>query len=106
MIVGVPPFGCLPIAITLYSNRILDHNRECITTMSSVAQDFNQLVTQKVKEMQGSDSKIYHVDIYKTLLNIIRDPEKLGMSRIYSVRLAYLMIKLFISVSITTSKFF
>ncbi|KAK1368749.1 putative SGNH hydrolase-type esterase superfamily protein [Heracleum sosnowskyi] len=84
VIVGVPPFGCLPIAITLYSNHILDHNRECITTMSSVAQDFNQIVTQRVKEMQRIDSKIYHVDIYKTLMDIIRDPKKSGFNKVDS----------------------
>lgn len=62
--------------------------------MSSVAQDFNQLVTQRVKEMRGIDAKIYHIDIYKTLTDIIRDPQKFGMSHIYSVGLAYLILKL------------
>ncbi|KAL1834132.1 hypothetical protein DCAR_0104299 [Daucus carota subsp. sativus] len=84
VIVGVPPFGCLPAVITLYSNQILHHKRECIATMSSDAQGFNQMVKQKAKELERNGSKIYHVDIYETFKDIIQDPKEFGFNKVYS----------------------
>ncbi|XP_074330493.1 GDSL esterase/lipase At5g45960-like [Apium graveolens] len=83
VMVGIPPIGCLPIVITLNSN-LLDKflKRQCIQRLSDVAQGFNQIVAQKVIEMERNDSKLYHVDIYETFQNIFQDPKKFGFDKV------------------------
>ena len=81
VMVGIPPIGCLPMVITLNSN-IVDRllRRQCIQRLSDVAQGFNQIVEQKVKEVERIDSKIYYVGMYEMFQNIFQDPQKFGMS--------------------------
>lgn len=84
VMVGVPPIGCLPVVITLNSNLLIDKflKRQCIQRLSNVAQGFNQVVAQKITEMERIDSKLYHVGIYETFQNIFQDPKKFGRSLI------------------------
>lgn len=81
VMVGIPPIGCLPMVITLNSN-IVDRllRRQCIQRLSDVAQGFNQIVEQKVKEVERIDSNIYYVGMYEMFQNIFQDPQKFGMS--------------------------
>lgn len=81
IMVGIPPIGCLPLVITLNSNHLdTFHKRECIESLSSVAIDHNQILGQKVKDMQTSDTQIYYTDIYTPFSDIIQDHKKFGKS--------------------------
>ncbi|KAK1375395.1 GDSL esterase/lipase [Heracleum sosnowskyi] len=88
VMVGIPPIGCLPVVITLNSN-LLDKflKRQCIQRLSDVAQGFNQIVenqivAQKIVEMERIDSKLYYVGIYETFQNILQDPKKFGFDKV------------------------
>lgn len=64
-VVGLPPMGCLPIVITLYSdNPIL--KRDCITNFSTVARDYNQILQNELNAMQLA-SRIAYLDVYGPL---------------------------------------
>lgn len=83
--VGMPPIGCLPAVITLYSgNAFLQ--RGCIEELSSVAREYNSklqtmldLMNQKSAHLGG---KMLYIDIYGPLTNIIHKSDKYGMSNI------------------------
>lgn len=81
LVAGIPPIGCLPIVITLNSD-LADsfHKRECIDSLSSVAIDHNQILEQKLKDMQKSDTKIFYADIYKPFSDIFQSPKIFGKS--------------------------
>lgn len=69
-VVGLPPIGCLPIVITLYSNNAF-YKRECIDRLSSIARDYNQklqtqLSTMKLKSA-NSGKRIGYMDVYGPL---------------------------------------
>ncbi|WCJ27130.1 GDSL esterase/lipase At5g45960 [Euphorbia peplus] len=73
----LPPMGCLPIVITLFSeNAILD--RSCLDQYSKVAREFNFMLKNEINKMghrlakQGF--KIALNDVYGPLLNMIQDP--------------------------------
>ncbi|KAK1397886.1 GDSL-like Lipase/Acylhydrolase superfamily protein [Heracleum sosnowskyi] len=81
--IGLPPIGCLPLIITLNSNPIDKFlKRQCIPRLSEVAQGFDQVVEQKIKEMERVDSKIYYIRISKTFTDILQDPKKFGFDKI------------------------
>ncbi|XP_027339337.1 GDSL esterase/lipase At5g45960-like [Abrus precatorius] len=80
-IAGVPPLGCLPLMITLKSpNAFLQ--RDCIDKYSSVARDFNLLLQHELQSMQlqlnmsNPDAKIYYVDIYGPIADMIQAHKK------------------------------
>ncbi|CAA0817841.1 GDSL esterase/lipase [Striga hermonthica] len=69
-VVGLPPMGCLPIVITLFSEDPIA-NRECITKFSSIARDYNSMLQNELndmqKKLQPSGSRIAYVDIFGPL---------------------------------------
>ncbi|GER46841.1 GDSL esterase/lipase [Striga asiatica] len=69
-VVGLPPLGCLPIVITLYSEDPIA-NRDCIANFSWVARDYNHMLQNELKEMQKqlqpSGSRIAYMDIFGPL---------------------------------------
>ncbi|MED6145705.1 hypothetical protein PIB30_027952 [Stylosanthes scabra] len=92
-VAGVPPMGCLPLMITLNSNSpdngIL--HRECIDQYSSVARDYNNLLQQELHLLQlhlnnniSSPPKIYYVDIYAPLAQMIQAPQSYGFDEVGS----------------------
>ncbi|CAJ2658912.1 unnamed protein product [Trifolium pratense] len=88
-ITGVPPIGCLPVMITLNSpNPYLQ--RDCIQQFSSTARDYNRLLQNELQAMQlqlkssNSSAKIYYIDIYEPLDNMIQSHQKFGFEDIDS----------------------
>lgn len=76
--------GCLPLLITMKSpNAFLQ--RDCIDKYSSVARNFNRLLQHELQANQlhlngsGSDAKIYYVDIYGPIADMIQAREKFGL---------------------------
>ncbi|KAK4440008.1 GDSL esterase/lipase [Sesamum alatum] len=69
-IVGLPPMGCLPVVITLYSDTPI-LKRDCISNFSSIARDYNQMLINELKSMQlqmrSSGARIAYIDIYGPL---------------------------------------
>jgi phospholipase/lecithinase/hemolysin len=86
-IAGVPPMGCLPFMIT--TNSPFDQ-RDCIEQFSSAARDYNLLLQHELKSMQlqlkssNSNAKIYYIDIYGPLDNMIQNHQKYGFEDIDS----------------------
>ncbi|KAB2081923.1 hypothetical protein ERO13_A05G157400v2 [Gossypium hirsutum] len=74
-VTGLPPMGCLPAVITLYSkNAILE--RGCIENLSQVGMEYNQMLQNELNSMQGRlahlDAKITYVDIFTPLIDMIQ----------------------------------
>ncbi|KAK4491644.1 hypothetical protein RD792_002407 [Penstemon davidsonii] len=69
-VVGLPPMGCLPVVITLYSDNAI-HKRNCIDSVSSIAKDYNQLLQKELNslglKLQHSGSRIAYIDAYGPL---------------------------------------
>ncbi|GFP97554.1 GDSL esterase/lipase at5g45960 [Phtheirospermum japonicum] len=80
-IVGLPPIGCVPAVITLYSNNALSH-RVCIERLSSIARDYNRLLQNKLTNVQTHGTKIIYVDIYKPIEDIIKRPQQFGFEKV------------------------
>ncbi|KAE9599257.1 hypothetical protein Lal_00043865 [Lupinus albus] len=89
VIAGVPPFGCLPVMITLKSpNTFLQ--RQCLTNYSSIARDYNLHLQHELHLLQlklniiHPSPKIYYADIYGPLADIIQAPQKFGFDEVSS----------------------
>ncbi|KAL0363425.1 UNVERIFIED_CONTAM: GDSL esterase/lipase [Sesamum calycinum] len=69
-VVGLPPMGCLPVVITLYSDSPI-LKRDCISNFSSIGQDYNQILKNELNSMQlqikSSGARIAYIDIYGPL---------------------------------------
>ncbi|KAL0353024.1 UNVERIFIED_CONTAM: GDSL esterase/lipase [Sesamum angustifolium] len=69
-VVGLPPMGCLPVVITLYSDSPI-LKRDCISNFSSIGQDYNQMLKNELNSMQlqiqSSGARIAYIDIYGPL---------------------------------------
>ncbi|KAK1375394.1 GDSL-motif lipase/hydrolase family protein [Heracleum sosnowskyi] len=77
---GVPPIECLPVVITLNSlHSDAFRKRNCIDSLSSVAPDHNQLLRQKLKDMQPTtDLHLVYADIHKPFRNILQNTKRFG----------------------------
>ncbi|KAL2494941.1 GDSL esterase/lipase [Forsythia ovata] len=69
-VVGLPPIGCLPVVISMYSDNPFS-KRECIDNFSSIARDYNlklqtQLSTMQLK-LANTGSRIAYMDVYGPL---------------------------------------
>ncbi|KAK4589789.1 hypothetical protein RGQ29_020391 [Quercus rubra] len=84
-VAGLPPMGCLPIVDTFSSNST-STKRSCIEQYSSVARDYNQMLQTQLNEMQQSSAnhgaKIYYVDIYGSMFDMVQYPEKYGYEQV------------------------
>ncbi|XP_057497710.1 GDSL esterase/lipase At5g45960-like isoform X1 [Actinidia eriantha] len=74
-VVGLPPMGCLPIVITLNSDKAVQQ-RSCIDFYSSVARQHNAMLQTILKSMQDnsppeSGVRIVYVDVYGPLSDMI-----------------------------------
>ncbi|KAL9455972.1 hypothetical protein AB3S75_005242 [Citrus x aurantiifolia] len=82
---GLPPMGCLPAVITLNSyNALLQ--RGCIEKYSFVARQFNLMLQNEVSSMHFGTAhlgaKIYFVDIYAPLADMIQGKGRLGFDEV------------------------
>nr|GMC89985.1 GDSL esterase/lipase At5g45960-like [Ipomoea batatas] len=76
-VVGLPPIGCLPIAITALSDNMLSRRR-CVDKYSAVARQYNSMLQNKLKAMQTPSTRILYADIYNPLEDIAKNPTKYG----------------------------
>lgn len=76
-IVGLPPIGCLPAVITMFSGTNLLHGRQCLDSYSAAAREYNDLLQEKLKALNQS-TKILYADIYHPLEDMIQNPTKYG----------------------------
>ncbi|KAJ4980489.1 hypothetical protein NE237_031326 [Protea cynaroides] len=76
---GLPPMGCLPEVITSRHEFI---RRECVTTYSLAAREFNQNLQDELVAMQNifklHRGLIVYADIYGPLTDLIQNPQKYG----------------------------
>ncbi|CAH2046251.1 unnamed protein product [Thlaspi arvense] len=86
-VAGLPPIGCLPIVITVFSSDALT-NRRCIDRFSTVATNYNFYLQKELDLMQMSlahlGSKIFYLDVYNPLYEIIHDHRKFGFEEVSS----------------------
>ncbi|KAJ8545470.1 hypothetical protein K7X08_018053 [Anisodus acutangulus] len=85
-IVGLPPFGCLPVVITMNTagNPLLP--RQCIDSYSVVGKEYNFLLQNMLKNMNMNinGTKLTYGDIYNPLYDMVQNPHKYGFDNIYS----------------------
>lgn len=79
--------GCLPAVITMNSQFNALFQRRCVGMYCSVAQQYNQMLQNAVKSMHLASAhlgaKIYSLDIYTALADIIQGPGRHGKYYIY-----------------------
>lgn len=78
---GLPPIGCLPIVITLYS-KSNPLQRGCIDSYSAIARTYNKLLVKELTNMatqvSGHGIKLAYADIYSPVNTIIQQHDKFG----------------------------
>lgn len=64
-VAGLPPLGCIPLAISVYSNDEFG-NRKCLESFSSVARSYNELLKNEISSQryQSSNLKLVYVETY------------------------------------------
>ncbi|GLU22924.1 hypothetical protein SLE2022_389600 [Rubroshorea leprosula] len=76
---GLPPMGCLPVVITLYSNDAI-FNRGCVGRYSHVAMEYNKKLQNELNFMHhnlaNQGAKIVYFDIFNPLVYLIQGPGK------------------------------
>ncbi|KAK7412415.1 hypothetical protein VNO78_03874 [Psophocarpus tetragonolobus] len=86
---GLPPMGCLPFMITLNSPNSF-FQRDCIDKYSSISRDYNLLLQRELHTMQmqlnmsSSDAKIYYIDIYGPIADMIHARKRFGFDEVDS----------------------
>ncbi|KAK4485290.1 hypothetical protein RD792_007924 [Penstemon davidsonii] len=79
-LVGLPPIGCVPAVITLYSGQPI-FGRPCVDTFSNIALDYNNKLQDMLKTMQKPNSILVYADIYQPLNDIVHNPSKYGFEK-------------------------
>lgn len=81
-VVGMPPIGCLPIAITAASGVEALGRRPCIHSLSSLALDYNEKLQNTVlanMRRQYSGATLIYADVFKPLNDLIHNPSHFGL---------------------------
>jgi len=76
VVIGLPPFGCLPSQRTLAGGI----QRDCVSLYNQAAQKYNLKLSRKLSMLQKklSGATIVYGDIYEMLLHIIQRPSDYG----------------------------
>nr|QGP73757.1 GDSL esterase/lipase [Sedum alfredii] len=84
---GLPPIGCLPIVITLYS-KSNPLQRGCIDSYSAIARSYNKLLTKELTNMATQVSnhgiKLVYADIYNPVITMIQQHDRFGFEKVTS----------------------
>lgn len=72
VVVGVPPFGCMPLV------RTFRDDIKCDTELNKVAFSFNSKIQRELKSLEGSSLRSVFLDIYSIILNAIDNPKRYG----------------------------
>ncbi|CAM8887681.1 unnamed protein product [Rhodiola kirilowii] len=82
---GLPPIGCLPVVITLYSKPDPLH-RGCIDTYNAIARSYNKLLANKLanvaSEVAAYGAKVVYADIYNPVNVMIQQHDKFGFDKV------------------------
>uniref|UniRef100_A0A7N0RF04 GDSL esterase/lipase n=1 Tax=Kalanchoe fedtschenkoi TaxID=63787 RepID=A0A7N0RF04_KALFE len=78
---GLPPMGCLPAVITLYSKSgPLD--RSCIDSYSAIARSYNKLLEAELAKVSAEGAsrgvKVVYADVYSPVMDMIQQQDKYG----------------------------
>ncbi|KAJ6432424.1 hypothetical protein OIU84_019626 [Salix udensis] len=78
IISGLPPVGCLPIQMAIARRN--SSELRCLDDRNSYAQSHNRKLAKMLQQIQQmlSGSKIVYLDMYKTLIEMIDQPQKYG----------------------------
>ncbi|KAL3522402.1 hypothetical protein ACH5RR_015236 [Cinchona calisaya] len=86
-VVGLPPMGCLPVVITLYSDNAFV-NRGCIDSFSSIAQSYNQKLQIQLNFTQNAlaenGARISYLDVYVPLVDMTSQGHKYDFDEVSS----------------------
>ncbi|KAI3456198.1 hypothetical protein Pfo_012861 [Paulownia fortunei] len=74
VVVGVPPFGCMPLL------RTLRNDIKCDNELNKVAFSFNSKIQRELKTLEGSWLRSIFVDIYSIILNAVENPKRYGFT--------------------------
>ncbi|CAN4084136.1 unnamed protein product [Withania somnifera] len=84
-IVGLPPFGCLPVVITVNTAGSPLLPRECIDSSNAVGKEYNWLLQNMLKNMiKIHGTQVVYGDIYSPLYDMVQNPNKYGFVDVYS----------------------
>ncbi|XBI29883.1 hypothetical protein VPH35_053760 [Triticum aestivum] len=78
ILAGLPPFGCIPLQITLSG----DLERGCVDEQNSEAQVYNSKLERLLRTLQGSlkGSKIVYLNAYEAFTVILQRTNKYGFT--------------------------
>ncbi|XP_047968565.1 GDSL esterase/lipase At5g45960-like [Salvia hispanica] len=81
--VGLPPIGCVPAVITLFSDNALTH-RGCIQRLSAVASRYNTLLRSKLAALQKQTpaATIVYLDIFNPIDRMVSNPQQFGFENV------------------------
>ncbi|XP_041989317.1 GDSL esterase/lipase At5g45960-like [Salvia splendens] len=81
--VGLPPIGCVPAVITLFSDNALTQ-RGCIQRLSAVARRYNTLLQSKLAALQKQtpSATIVYLDIFNPIDRMVRNPKQFGFENV------------------------
>lgn len=86
-VAGLPPMGCLPIVITLYSNNAFK-NRGCVQRFSDIAQIYNQKLQAQLNSLHEKRTdlglRIGYFDVYKIVYDMTTQTHNYGFEEVYS----------------------
>ncbi|KAL0363426.1 UNVERIFIED_CONTAM: GDSL esterase/lipase [Sesamum calycinum] len=71
-VVGLPPFGCMPIVRTLWDDI------KCDAELNEVAVSFNSKIQRELKTLARPSFTSVFVDIYRVVLNAVESPNRYG----------------------------
>ncbi|KAL0305679.1 UNVERIFIED_CONTAM: GDSL esterase/lipase [Sesamum radiatum] len=71
-VVGLPPFGCMPIV------RTLRDDIKCDAELNEVAVSFNSKIQRELKTLARPSFTSVFVDIYRVVLNAVESPKRYG----------------------------
>lgn len=72
-VVGMEPFGCMPLI------RTLKNSVNCDKDMNQVALSFNLLLKAKLSELETTlRMRTVFIDIYGVIQNVLQNPSKYG----------------------------
>ncbi|CAI9087345.1 OLC1v1021396C2 [Oldenlandia corymbosa var. corymbosa] len=86
-VVGLPPMGCLPIVMTLYSGSVIG-KRNCLNSYSDIARNYNQKLQNQLGNMQtrfaDNGSRIAYLDAYSPLEAMMSHAQDYGFDEVSS----------------------
>ncbi|XP_042041221.1 GDSL esterase/lipase At5g45960-like [Salvia splendens] len=81
-VVGLSKIGCAPAVVTVNPGEGGMFERNCNESMSADAMKFNKKFVKAIDEIQSDNFRIFYVDTYKPMVEMVKDPSKFGFENI------------------------